>query len=193
MSLAMRSPLPGLPVMPPGGGLKATAPWNASKYAARQFYSYEVDLGQGATFAPSAGTVPNIDVTFQTGNDSDFFWTRTCVLALDNTGAATTRLGTQLPTVVLQMADEAAGRQYDNTQPQGALLQFAVTNIQSQSVVPIADVSGTAEIPFILPKVELWEKNSVIRVTFNNEALIGGANGIYSLFHLTFHGIKAFY
>lgn len=185
------SPLPGLPLMPPGGGLKPSAPWNASKYLSRQFFVYEVDMGLGATFAPNVGGLP-IDQTFQTANDSDFFWTELTVFALDGAFTAPTQATLLQAPVVIQVTDEASGRQYDNSVPIGALLAFtAGTGLPSGPALPVPDIAGTAQFPFILPRTVMWEKNSVIKVSVNDESTVAPAGT--AVYHLSFLGVKAFY
>lgn len=186
----------GMPLLPPGGGLRVSEPWQASQYKARQFFIYEVDMGLGATFAPNPGS-PNIDVTFQIQNDSDFFWTELTAFALDGNFDAPTQDTDLLPACVIQITDLATGRQYDSSPPELAGFTGNLPpafNPAGTFAVPYGNLTGTAQIPFIVPDAPiLWERNSVLKVTSNDEALAGGTNGVYSVVHLSFIGVKAFY
>lgn len=186
----------GMPLLPPGGGLRASEPWNASLYRKGvQFFVYELDFGQGATFAPNPAS-PNVDGTFQIQNDSDFFWTELAIFALDSNGDAPTINTDVLPTCLIQVTDIATGRQYDSTLAELAGFTGNLPpafNPAGSQAVPTPNVSGSAQVPFILQEPVCWEKNSVIKVTLQNEALNSGPNGVLSLLHLSFIGIKAFY
>jgi hypothetical protein len=185
----------GMPLLPPGGGLRVSEPWNASVYKARQFYVYEVDMGLGATFAPGPNS-PNVDATFQISNDSDFFWTELTLFALDNNFDAPTQNTDLLPALIMQVTDVATGRRYDNTLDElgGFTGNFPPAfDPAGTQAPPTADLTGNAQIPFLLLEPVLWERNSVIKLSVNDEALAGGANGVYSVVHFSFIGIKAFY
>jgi hypothetical protein len=183
--MQQQSPV-GMPLLPPGGGLQASEPWYASRYKARQFFIYEADFTAGF-----AGVGPNEDAIIQIKNDSDFFWTELNAFALDGNGDATTVANDLLPALVIQITDIATGRQYDSTLPELA----GVTLLGTGTVaVPFADVTGTAQLPFlVVAQPVLWERNSVIRVSVNGEAGAGGSSGVYSVVHLSFIGVKAFY
>jgi hypothetical protein len=148
---------PSLPPMQGGG-----APWSSGKYSARTFFTYESDTT--ASLAPAASAT----LTFNIAGDSDFFWTKftaTC----DVGGAATTRETDQLPAVTLLLVNTTTGRQY------------------SSAPVPLANMSGTGSLPFIIPMITLWEKKSTIQLQ-----LLNYGNATYSTLHMSFMGIKAF-
>jgi hypothetical protein len=144
--------------MPAGGG----SPWNSSKYKFKSFFSYEADIS--AALAASASTT----LTFNIAGDSDFFWTKFEAFALVGS-AATTRSADQLPAVTMLLVNTTTGRQY------------------SSLPTPLANVSGTGSLPFILPQITLWEAKSTISVQLQNNG-----NATYSALQLTFSGIKAF-
>jgi hypothetical protein len=146
------------PAMPPGGG----APWNSSKYSFKTQFSYETDIA--SSLSPASSTT----LTFNIAGDSDFFWTKLEAFALVG-GVATTRFADQLPAVTILVVNTTSGRQY------------------SSLPNPLASVSGTGPLPFILPQITLWEAKSTISVQLAN---IGDAT--YSNLMLTFSGIKAF-
>lgn len=188
--MQQRSPV-GMPLLPPGGGMESSEPWHASRYSGTQFFTYEVDYGIGSTAALSPDQA-NLDATFQIQNDSDFFWLSLAAFGLNNTSTAPTFATDLLVAGVIQITDIATGRQYDNTPPE--LGGFHIANPAGSLAVPFADLTGTSGIPFLVPACPvLWERNSVLRVSVNDEALAGGANGVYAVTHLSFHGIKAFY
>lgn len=158
MSSAPGSASPA-PGMPGGGGV----PWMAQRYSFRTWFTYESDttssLGSGGSAAQ----------TFNIAGDSDFFWTKLNAWALVG-GTSTVRGSDQLASVTLLVTNTTSGRQY------------------SSSPTPIANVGGTAQLPFILPMVTLWEAKSTIQVQLQN---VGSAT--YSNIYLSFIGIKAFF
>jgi hypothetical protein len=138
-------------------------PWrDDSKYAAKTFYCYESD--NVANLAAAAA----VNLTFNIAGDSDFFWTKFCAFALVG-GVATTRTADQLPAATLLVVNTTTGRQY------------------SSSAVPLPNMAGNAQFPFILPQITLWEKKSTIQLQLTN---VG--NATYSAIYLSFLGIKAF-
>jgi hypothetical protein len=175
----------GMPLLPPGGGLRVSEPWNSGFYKARQVYVYEVDFPGG--FSPGQF---NLDATFQIQNDSDFFWTELTVFALDNNSDLPTRDTDILPALVFQVTDIATGRRYDSTLDNLAGLTASGVGTVAP---PVPNLAGNAQIPFLLTEPVLWEKNTVLKVTVNDEAAAGGANGVYAIAHFSFIGIKAFY
>lgn len=152
-----RAPVPAPPVMPSGG-----APWNAAKYQFKTFFSYEADIPSALNSATSQ------TLTFNIAGDSDFFWTKFAAFALVG-GTATLRNADQLPAVTILLTNTTTGRQY------------------SSNPTPLPNVSGTGELPFILPQITLWEAKSTISIQLAN---VGSVN--YSNLYLTFEGIKAF-
>jgi hypothetical protein len=181
----------GMPLLPPGGGLRVSEPWNSSFYKARQVYIYEVDFPQ--SFSPGQF---NLDATFQIQNDSDFFWTELTVFALDNNSDLPTRNTDILPALIFQVTDIATGRRYDSTLSDLAGFTGNLPPAFSPTgtvAPPVPNLSGNAQIPFLLTEPVLWEKNTVLKLTVNDEAAASGANGVYAIAHFSFIGIKAFY
>jgi hypothetical protein len=146
------------PAMPPG----ASAPWNSPKYSFKTQFNYETDIS--AALAPAGSTT----LTFNIAGDSDFFWTKFEAFALVG-GVATVRNADELPAVTVLIVNTTSGRQY------------------SSLPTPLPNVSGTGQLPFILPQITLWESKSTVSVQLAN---IG--NATYSNLMLTFSGIKAF-
>ena len=152
--------------MSPSSFAQGASPWNSGQYTARTFFTYESDIT--ATLATNTSAT----LTFNIAGDSDFFWTKFAAFALV-AGTATTYSAQQLPAVTILIVNTTTGRQY------------------SSAAVPLANMAGTAQFPFILPQITLWQKKSTIQITLQNEG--STANGVdYSNLHLSFHGIKAF-
>lgn len=142
---------------------QGTSPWNNAMYASRNFFTYESDTLAALNAATST------TLTFNIAGDSDFFWTKFSAYALIG-GAHTTRdSGDQLPAVTMLLVNTTTGRQY------------------SSSASPLANMSGTGTLPFILPQITMWQRKSTIQVQLQN---VGDAN--YSNLFLSFMGIKAF-
>lgn len=137
-------------------------PWNdPEKYVASTFYVYEVDTPDGLAATTAA------QLTFQIAQDSDFFWTKFCTFALVD-GVATSRADDELPAVTALIVNTTNGRQY------------------SSNPVPLPNISGNAQFPFILPLMTLWAAKSVIQINLFNE---GDAD--YSNVQMSFIGVKA--
>jgi hypothetical protein len=141
---------------------QGTSPWNNAMYAARNFFTYESDIT--ATLNSATGT----NLTFNIAGDSDFFWTKFSAFATVG-GAATLRGQDQLPYVTMLLINTTTGRQYSNV------------------AVPLPNMAGTGELPFILPQITMWQRKSTIQVQLQN---VGNVN--YSALNLSFMGIKAF-
>jgi len=147
----------------PGSSMpQGTSPWNNAAYASRNFFVYESDT----LVALNTGAGANL--TFNIAGDSDFFWTKFSAFALVG-GVATLRNADQLPAVTMLLVNTTTGRQY------------------SSSAVPLPNIAGTAELPFILPQITMWQRKSTIQVQLQN---VGNVN--YSNLYLSFMGIKAF-
>ena len=150
----------GIPGSPMPQG---TSPWNTQAYASRNFFAYESDLPAGQTLAP-AGTV---QLTFNIAGDSDFFWTKFAVSGLVAGAAAS---AADIPAVSMLLTNTTTGRQY------------------SSSAVPLANMAGTGQLPFILPQITMWQRKSTIVAQLLNLS----SDVTYSNFYLSFMGIKAF-
>ena len=154
------------PAQAPVASAQGGSPWNSTNYVARTFFAYEVDIPP-ANLPFTAGS--STQLTFNIAGDSDFFWTKFTMLALVGGAATTYGSGNQLPAVNALIINTTTGRQY------------------SSAAVPLANMCGTGQLPFILPQITLWQKKSTIQINLANEG-----NVDYSNFHLTFLGIKAF-
>lgn len=141
---------------------QGSSPWNNTVYASRNFFVYESDITAALNAAAGA------NLTFNIAGDSDFFWTKFAAFALVG-GAATLRNADQLPAVTMLLINTTTGRQY------------------SSSAVPLPNMAGTGELPFILPQITMWQRKSTIQVQLQN---VGNVN--YSNLYLSFMGIKAF-
>ncbi len=142
---------------------QGTSPWNNSLYASRNFFAYEADLPAGQTLAP-AGTV---QLTFNIAGDSDFFWTKFAVSGLVDGAAASVA---EVTAVSMLLTNTTTGRQY------------------SSSAVPLSNMAGTGQLPFILPQITMWQRKSTIVAQLLNLS----SDTTYSNFYLSFLGIKAF-
>ena len=154
-------PAAASPMTPaPMPGTQPGAPWNASRYKYRSFYVYEQDLTSAGFGAGDSNTA-----SFNIAGDSDFFWTKLCAFCV----AAGAFDGA--PQVSLLVTNTTSGRQYSSTP------------------VPLSNVSGLGQLPFILPMVTLLEAKSTLQVQLANTS---GAIS-YTLIALSFIGIKAFF
>jgi hypothetical protein len=154
---------------PPGGpDAQGGTPWNSSKYSAKVFFCYETDIA--ATLAAQA----SVPLTFNVAGDSDFFWTKFTAFAQvggssGTSGTATTYSAQQLPSVTALIINTTTGRQYSST------------------AVPLPNMAGTAQFPFILPMITLWPRKSTIQIQLLNNGSVS-----YTTLQLSFLGIKAF-
>ncbi len=151
----------------PPMGMRAGAPWegnspNGAPYVASTFFVYEADIP--ASLAAGAAT----QLTFNIAGDSDFFWTKFSAFALVG-GAATTRSTDNVPAVTALITNTTTGRQYSN------------------NPVPLPNMAGNGQFPFILPMVVLWQAFATIQIALSNEG-----NAAYSNLQLSFIGVKAF-
>lgn len=154
-------PLAESAVMARAGGGSGN-PMNDPKYVNKVFFVYEFDT----TATLNAGASTN--GSFNIAGDSDFFWTKFAAFAQVGS-AATTYSAQQLPSLNLLLTNTTTGRNY------------------MSSAVPLACIAGTAQFPFILPAVTLWDAKSTIQIQLQNEG-----NAAYTQIHLAFLGIKAF-
>lgn len=151
----------------PPMSMRSGAPWDGMspsgvQYLASNFFTYEADAPNGLLAGAAA------QFTFNVAGDSDFFWTKFAAFALVG-GAATTRSDDQLPAVTLLLTNTTNGRQYSN------------------APVPLANMAGNGQFPFILPQVVLWQAFATIQIQVSNEG-----NVDYSNLQLSFLGVKAF-
>lgn len=136
---------------------------NDQRYIARDTFFYEISLTTALGPAQSAPGSVNIDT------DSDFFWQKfTAHVAVGS--AAQQRATEEIPEIDLTIKDATTGRDIMN------------------APVPLRNIAGTGEIPFILPVEKYFGARSQITCTFYNVS--GGTT--YSSVKITFSGIKAF-
>jgi hypothetical protein len=156
------------PLVPGSSMPQGASPWNNNAYASRNYFIYESDLPAALVTAGGLAAGASTQETFNIAGDSDFFWTKFSAFAVVG-GAGTTRLNDQLPCVSLLIVNTTTGRQY------------------SSSATPLGNMAGTAELPFILPQITMWQRKSTIQLQLLN---IGSLT--YTNLYLSFHGIKAF-
>lgn len=96
--------------------------------------------------------------TLQIQTDSDFFWTK----------SAYAQTGTGVPAILIQ--DTGSGRNL------------------STYAVPVINMFGTGQLPFILPRQRVFASNSTVNITISN---LDSVNAISTL-RLSFIGEKWF-
>lgn len=136
---------------------------NSDKYIYKDAFFYNTGIEDA--LAPAAST----SSTFNIDGDSDFFATKLTVHAVSG-GDATTYLASLLPEVNIIITDTTSGRSLMNEQ------------------VPLANLAGSAQLPFILPIMRLFVAKSTIKIDYYNVS----DNATYSALQLTFCGVKAF-
>lgn len=136
---------------------------DTQKYVARSFHTYEINVT--AALAAGANTLG----TFTVDQNCDFFWTKfTGHVTSGNDG--TTRTNELIPEIDLVITDAGSQRNLMNIQ------------------VPMRNITGTGEIPFILPIEGFLSGTSQVSVQFFNVS----DNTSYSTIKLSFIGVKAF-
>lgn len=137
---------------------------NNPKYSYKDDFTYNVGLS--GTLAPAASQ----SATFNIDGDSDFFLVKTAVHAMVGDDG-TTYANNICPSVTVVITDTTSGRSLMN------------------EPVPLPNIAGTGQLPFIWPIVRLFAAKSTIKVDFANIT-----DGItYSDVELSFIGIKAFF
>ncbi|MGD9590844.1 MAG: hypothetical protein AB7Q37_18740 [Pyrinomonadaceae bacterium] len=109
---------------------------------AREFFIYQQDF---AGLAAGATMVGNIQIQA----DSDFLLRKLTYFA-DIAGAAQTDSGRVIPLVSLQITDTGSGR------------------FLMERSVPITDLFGTGELPFIIPTPKLFTARAVVSLQVSN-------------------------
>lgn len=131
------------------------------QYNAYDFFIYEVDFSGLA-----AGASQTSSFTIQ--QEADFMLTKINMNA-NIAAAAYTQSATPVPLVTIMINDTGSGR-----------------NLMS-SAVPLANIFGSAGLPFILPRQRLFVASSVVNITLTNfDAAV-----TYNI-RLSFIGEKAF-
>lgn len=126
------------------------------------FFVYEVDFTAGI----AAGATSN--GSFNVQADSDFKWLKACYFA-DIAVGAQTQSTQVIPLATVLITDQGSGRQ---------LMSLAV---------PIYNIFGSGQIPFILPVPKLFAAKSTVAVTVANFS----AATTYNI-RLSFIGVKVF-
>jgi len=125
------------------------------------FFSYQVTI---AGLAAAASSTQNIAIDA----GSKFLLQKITYMA-DISAAAQTDSTRVIPLISVQITDSGSGQ-----------------NLFNQSV-PVPSISGTGELPFVMPNPQLFEANSNITLVFLNYS----ASTTYNLY-FTLHGQKIF-
>lgn len=142
---------------------KANAPARQSKYMAKDFFTYTIPFV--AALAPSGQTSGN----FTLDADSDFLWQKFAAYA-QVASDGTTVSNEILPGVTIIITDTASGRNLMN------------------NPVPLASLSGSGRLPFILPTPKVFQARGTVQVQLSN--ITDGVT--YSQIYLAFEGTKLF-
>lgn len=129
-------------------------------YLKKDFFTYNTGLAEGATLAAAAST----QSTFNIDGDSDFFWLKLAVFALDDSAEVVA-----VPIVDIIITDTTSGRDLMNGQ------------------VSVSSIAGTGQLPFITPVERFMAAKSTIKVQYFN---VGGVT--LNRLKLAFIGIKGF-
>ena len=127
----------------------------------QDYFTYQVNFASLAAGASANGS-------FQVQADSDFKWLKATVMA-DLAGAAQTVSTQVIPLVTIQITDTGSGRQL------------------MSAPVPIFNMFGTGQIPFILPVPRIFKARANVAIAVANYS----AATAY-LFRLSFIGTKIF-
>jgi hypothetical protein len=136
------------------------------KYSALDFFTYDLFLPAGTTLAPAA----NVPLTVNIDASADFFWLKATQHATVG-NASTTNSAIQIPECNVLITDTGTGYQLMNAQ------------------VPIYNLFGTAELPFILPVEKFFGARAQIQVQVFNVS----TGTTYSSLHLSLIGLKAYF
>lgn len=136
---------------------------NGNPYRYRDFFVYQVDFLALAAGATATGT-------FTVQADSDFIWEKATYLA-DIAAAAVTHDVQIVPLVTILITDTGSGRQLMN------------------SAVPIPNLFGAGELPFIVPRPRQFRSQSTVSVQVTSYVAAGTT---YNL-HLSLIGEKGFW
>lgn len=134
----------------------------SGRYVTTDFFVYQAFFDTVA----QAGGVANASISIQA--DSDFYWSKGTFFFDDGTTTQddSTRI---LPLFTVLLTDTGAGRQL------------------MDQAVPVENMFGTGQIPFILPAPRLFQARSTLQIQVVNL----DPNADYSLY-LSFIGQKAF-
>lgn len=143
--------------------MKAIPTMDNQKYLARDYFTYELDSVVALAPAGSVNLSQSIDT------DSDFYWTKGAIF-VDVANDGTTWDLQQVPNLLITVTDGTTGRSMSN------------------APVPVANLFGTAQLPFILPVAKYFGARSLIQLVVSNPT----DNITYSSIRFSFHGVKAF-
>lgn len=130
-------------------------------YGAYDFFTYELDFSALANGA-------NATSSFNIQSDADFLWTKAAFFA-DIAAAAQTDSSKIVPLCTVLISETGSSRQLSNI------------------AVPLPNIFGYGDLPFILPRQRIFVANSTVTVTVTNFS----AASTYNL-RLSFIGEKAF-
>lgn len=130
------------------------------KYFAKDFFTYEADFS--SLLANTSQTA-----NFSIQADSDFLLAKLAYMATDTNDALIANT-TPIAVSVL-ITDTGSGLQLSNI------------------AVPVSNIFGSGQLPFIVPIQRLFVSNSVISVQVNNFSAVD-----YNALRLSFIGLKAF-
>lgn len=132
------------------------------KYFAKDFFAYVI--GPFGDLAPDAQLPGNVTLDA----DSDFLWQKFNVFALFNNGV-TTEVETK-PAITVTIKDTASGRDLMN------------------GPLPLANLAGDGQLPFILPTPKVFQARGTIAVNVVNLH----PDNTYTDLYLVFVGTKLF-
>lgn len=136
-----------------------------SRYASKDFFTYQIGLPSGTTLTPGSSTT----LSFNIAGESDFFWTSAQVEALIASDGTTYNNAIK-PAVYVTITDNYTSQPLMN------------------NPTPIAAIFGTGQLPFILPIRKLFFAKATVKIQLQNYS----DNQTYSQFDLSFTGIKAY-
>jgi hypothetical protein len=140
----------------------AAPPVRKSKYIAKDFFSYGLNLATIAAGVPATNTV-TMDA------DSDFLWQKFCFFT-DIAGAAQTESTLVIPLATITITDTGSGRQIMNVP------------------IPLNAIAGRGALPFILPMPKIFPARATVSATVANFS----AATTYVTPRLVFIGTKLF-
>ena len=133
---------------------------DSGTYLKKDFFTYETFVPDNTTLTGGGST----QSTFNIDGDSDFFWLKFAASAQDDSSVLV-----PVPLVDIIVTDTTSGRDLMNGQ------------------VPLGSISGTGQLPFILPVERFMAAKSTIKVQYFNVGTV-----TLNRLRLAFIGIKAF-
>lgn len=147
--------------MQQGAPRQRTATQNLlSKYFAQDFFTYTIPI----VVPLAAGDTTDGNVTLDA--DSDFLWQKFTAMVFDNTDVPLSPINVGLTLII---TDTGSGRNLSNTP------------------VPLNGISGSGELPFILPTPKVFKASGQIQVTLANPSATE-----YNRVYLNFIGQKCY-